>query len=367
MNMTGALVPCSLAPISAAYLKNITAINGVKGVSDGLFLWVFDKDNFKRVLGVNWNDSLGERARGNIVAGSVPRTNTEAAVEKAYAQQYGVGINDTIGISGANFTVSGIVESSGKDIVSSNVYVGLGAAQNLAYASPNLQKTEQFEKDDINIIFVDADQSSVRAVAGKLNDLFTAPSPEQGQGTTPTGQSIGTYTISTPASFEAQISSLYALSDQVITIVSVMTLLGGSLILIKSVSHAVLERRREFGIMKAVGFRNRDIHKELLTETLLQILLGYGAGIAVSFAAIYALARSTIAITIPWELNPYPHFLLSNPESATVVQSYNLPIHFQVVAALIALVAVFAIGSVTVLLITRHINRLKAAEVLRYE
>jgi putative ABC transport system permease protein len=152
-----------------------------------------------------------------------------------------------------------------------------------------------------------------------------------------------------------------------ILIISAIAFIGASLIVVKSMSHTILERRRELGVMKAVGFRNRDIQKEVLSETLLQGALGYALGIIFSAAAIVALSRVQIAITIPWELNPYPHFLLADPNSATVAQNYFLPITLQPVAALIALAVVAVISSVTALILTRYINRLKAAEVLKYE
>jgi putative ABC transport system permease protein len=363
-NMTGAVLPCSLAPISAQNVKNISALSDVKGVSDGLFLWVFDKDNFKRVLGVDWNDSLGAKTGASLVAGSLPRNGTETLIEKAYAEKYGLNLNDTVNVAGTNFTIAGFAESSGKDIVSSDLYVGLPTAQSLAYNSTNLQKAEPFARDDVNIIFVDVDQTQVQSVANTLNSTLNAPSSG---GTTPLGQSVGAVTIYTPQSFESQISSLTALSDQMILIISAIAFIGASLIVVKSMSHTILERRRELGVMKAVGFRNRDIQKEVLSETLLQGALGYALGIIFSAAAIVALSRVQIAITIPWELNPYPHFLLADPNSATVAQNYFLPITLQPVAALIALAVVAVISSVTALILTRYINRLKAAEVLKYE
>ena len=336
----------------------------MKGVSDGLFLWVFDKDNFKRVLGVDWNDSLGAKTGVSLIAGSLPRNGTETLAEKAYAEKYGLNLNDTVNVAGTNFTIAGIAENSGKDIVSSDLYVGLPTAQSLAYNSTNLQKTEPFARDDVNIIFVDVDQTQVQSVANTLNSTLNAPSSG---GTTPLGQSVGAVTIYTPQSFESQISSLTALSDQMILIISAIAFIGASLIVVKSMSHTILERRRELGVMKAVGFRNRDIQKEVLSETLLQGALGYTLGIIFSAAAIVALSRVQIAITIPWELNPYPHFLLADPNSATVAQNYFLPITLQPVAALIALAVVAVISSVTALILTRYINRLKAAEVLKYE
>ena len=364
-NISGAVTPCSLAPIKSEYVPQISEVDGVKGISTGLFLWVFDKDSFKRVMGVNWNDGQGKIISSEVIKGSLPRSPTEALVEKAYAQQHGLEPGQKLAISGADYTISGIVETSGKDIVSSDAYINLNSAQNLAYDSKNLQDTEKFNKNDINMIFVDADQTKVKDVAGNLKKLFSPPASNAGK--TPTGQITGAVSIYTPDSFESQISSLFLISDRLTLIISLVALIGAVLVIVKSMSHALLERRKEFGIMKAVGFRSKDIQSEVAVETFLQAITGYGLGVAMSLAAIFALAKTTVSIAIPWEMNPYPHFLTSNPDLIAPVKTYPFPIRFEVPFSLEVLLVVLLISLLSVLVLTRHINGLKAMEALRYE
>jgi putative ABC transport system permease protein len=364
-NTSGAVTPCSLAPIKGEYLSQINKIDGVKGISDGLFLWIFDKDNFKRVLGVNWNDDRGKIIGSELIEGSLPQSDTDALVERDYAQQHGLKLGQKLKVSGTDFTISGIVETSGKDVVSSDAFVNLNSAQSLAYNSKNLQDTEKFNKNDVNIIFVDADQTKVKEVTDNLKALFSSP-PSNG-GKTPTGQTTGAFSIYTPDSFESQISSLFLISDRLILTVSLVALIGAVLIVIKSMSHTLMERRKEFGIMKAVGFRSRDIRNEVAAETLLQAIIGYGIGIAMSFIAIFALAKTNVSIAIPWEMSPYPHFLTSDPNLIAPVQTYPFPIRFEAVYSAEVLIAVFALSLLTVLVLTRYINGLNAMEALRYE
>ncbi len=364
-NTSGAVTPCSMAPIKGEHLSQINKIDGVKGISYGLFLWVFDKDDFKRTLGVNWNDDRGKIIGSELIEGSLPQSNSDALVERDYAQQHGLKLDQKMKISGTDFTVSGIVETSGKDVVSSDVYVNLSSAQSLAYNSKNLQDTEKFNKNDVNIIFVDADQTKVKEITDNLKTLFSSPASNGGK--TPTGQTTGAYSIYTPESFESQISSLFLMSDRLIFAVSLVALIGAVLIVIKSMSHTLMERRKEFGIMKAVGFRSKDIQREVAAETLLQAIIGYGIGVAMSFVAIFALAKTTVSIAIPWEMSPYPHFLTSNPNLIAPVQTYPFPIRFEAVYPAEGLIAVFALSLLTVLVLTRYINGLNAMEVLRYE
>ena len=364
-NTTGALTSCSLAPIRKNVIQDIQHMDGVNDVSYGLFLWVFDSDNFKRVLGVNWNDSLGTKIKANIIKGNIPKNDTEVLVDKTYANQYNISLGQKISISKKYFVVSGIGKNSGKDVIASDLFLNLKKAQELAYNSVNLQKTEKFEQNDINIIFVDTEQTRISEVANKLSNILNPKILSNGK--TPTGKTIGTYTIYTPDSFEKEISSLFVLSDKLILFISLITILGSILIIIKSMSHSIMQRKKEFGIMKSVGFTNKDIQKEITKETIIQVFIGYLFGIIISFISIVLLARTKININIPWELNPYPHFLASNPNLVNTVQTYFLPIKFQLTYAIISFIVVILIGIFTTWIITNHINKLKATEVLKNE
>jgi ABC-type antimicrobial peptide transport system permease subunit len=374
-NTSGAVTPCSLAPIRGEVIHRINKLDGVKGVSYGLFLWVFDKDSFKRVLGVNWNDSQGKIIGSEVIEGSLPKSATEALVERAYSRQYGLKPGQKINISGTDYIISGIVETSGTDIVSSDAYINLNSAQSLAYNSKNLQDTEKFNTSDVNLIFVDADQTNVMDVAGNLKKLLSPPASNAGK--TPTGQITGAFSIYTPEAFESQISSFFRISDRLTLIISLITLIGALLVIVKSMSHTLLERKKEFGIMKAVGFTSKDIRIEVAAELLLQAIIGYSIGIVLSLAtifilskttvSIFILSKTTVSIAIPWELSPYPHFLTSNRNLIAPVQTYPFPIRFEAVYLLEVLFAVLLISLLTVLALTRYISGLNAMEALRYE
>ena len=364
-NTTGAVTSCSLAPIRNNLIDEIETIEGIKDISYGLSLWVFDNDNFKRGLGVNWDDSLGTKLKAGIVEGEIPQSDDEVLIEKTYAEQYNLKIEQKLEISEQEFRVSGIVKGYGKDIIASDFFMNLESAQGIAFDSKNLQETEEFNQDDINIIFVDTEQTKINAVAGKLKNLLNQESLNGGK--TPTGKTIGSYNIYTPESFENQISSLFVLSDKLILFISIITIIGSVLIIMKSMSHAIIQRKKEFGIMKSIGFTKKDIQKEIGMETILQVFAGYILGIIVSFITILLLARTKISISIPWELNPYPHFLASNPNLVDTVQTYLLPIQFQPAYAILSFVVVIIIGILTAIITTNQINKLKAMEVLKNE
>jgi ABC-type antimicrobial peptide transport system permease subunit len=363
-DVTGVLLSCSLAPIDPGVASKISQYDGVKGVSSALSLWVFDADNFKRVLGVNWTDKFGTGLKIKVISGAVPSSDQEVLLEKTYADQHGLAVGQDVNMGGRSFRVSGILRTAGNEIVAADAYVNLTMAQAMAYASANLQKVEAFGAQDVNIIFVDAAQPSITAVTGRIKADTTAASSG---GQTPLGNTVGNFNIYTPQSFEGQISSLFKMSDRLTWLISIIIFIAAAIVIARSVLYAVMERRKEFGIMKSVGFRNRDVQKGILISTALQAGIGFLLGLSIAVIAIGLFSRTTVSIAIPWELTAYPHFLLPNPEAANVTQVYRLPINLEPVYVLGAFLTVAVMATISAVIGTTAINRLKPMQVMKYE
>ena len=362
---SGVLLSCSLAPINVEEIPKIVKIDGVRDIATALSLWVFDEDYFKRVLGVNWNDDYGRKLASRLIEGSVPTTDDEVVIEKTYAQKYNIGLGSNVTVSGRNFVVTGIIRTSGNEIAAADLIVNLGIAQDMAYQSKNLQAVETFNRTDINIIFVNAMQTRITDVSQEIKGILNDNGSNSGK--TPLGQSIGTYNIYTPQSFEDQISAVFRISDKLLWIIAVVIFAGAAMIITRNTLHIVLARRKEFGIMKSVGFRRKDLQKETGIEAIIQILSGFAVGLALSALAIFLLSRTTVSIAIPWELSAYPHFLLANPNDANVVQTYLLPIRLEPLYAGATFLLVVLIGLMTSLLSMWRISKLRPMEVMKYE
>lgn len=364
-SISGVVLSCSLAPIPCELISQLSKLDGVKDISAALSLWVFDPDNFKRVSGIDFHDSFGRSLATKLIEGSVPHADNQILVEKTYAQKYSLKVGQETIIAGEHFKVAGIVSTAGNEVMASDIYLNLKTAEELAYQSKNLQQTEAFNKTDVNIIFVNASQPDLKMVTRKIAEIVTNSSSNAGE--TPVGQTIGSYSIYTPKSFENQISAVFRMSDKLTWIISLILFIGAAVIIVRNTLRIILERRREFGIMKTVGFRNRDIQSEFTLETFIQILAGYLLGLAVSAIAVIVLSRTKVSIAIPWELTAYPHFLLSNPNQANVTQVHLLPITLEPRYLLASFVIIGVVGLATSFLSVWQINKLKPMEVMRYE
>jgi ABC-type antimicrobial peptide transport system permease subunit len=362
---SGVLLSCSLAPIPQELVAQIIKIDGVKDVSVALSLWVFDADNFKRVSGVDFHDNFGKKLAAKLIDGSIPKTDNQILVEKTYAQKYSLEVGQETTVSGQHFTVAGIVGTAGNEVMASDIYLNLGAAQEMAYQSKNLQQVETFNKTDVNIIFVNVGQPNLKTVTQNIKGIVTDSSINTGK--TPLGQTIGSYNIYTPESFENQISTVFRISDKLTWVISLILFIGAAIIVARNALRIILERRKEFGIMKTVGFRNRDIQSEVNLETFIQILTGFFAGLILSAISVVALSRTTVSIAIPWELTAYPHFLLSNPNEANVTQMHLLPIKLEPLYVFASLAVIMVVGLATSFLSVWQTNKLKPMEVMRHE
>jgi len=92
--------------------------------------------------------------------------------------------------------------------------------------------------------------------------------------------------------------------------IAAISLLVGGIGIMNTMYTAVLERRREIGVMKAIGARNSDVLSIFLIESgllgvtggAIGILLGMGFSKIVEFAATQALGTSLIQASFPWYL-----------------------------------------------------------------
>jgi putative ABC transport system permease protein len=300
-----------------------------------------------------------------VIEGVAPRSDQEILVDKTYAGKNALSVGSHVTIAGGQFTVSGVIGIAGNEIVAADVYLNLAVAQEMAFQSKNLQAVERVDKTDVNVIFVNAGQQDLTLVTQKIKQNLNDQDMNAGQ--TPLGQTIGNYNIYTPDTFEDQISTVLKLSDKLTWVISLVLFIGACLIIARNMLRMVLERRKEFGVLKSVGYTGRDIQKLIGMETILQVLAGFAAGLLLTGIAVFILSNTTVSIAIPWELSAYPHFLLANPEDANVVQTHFLPIRFDARPVLATFLGVLIVGLVTALLTTWQINKLKPMEILKYE
>jgi ABC-type antimicrobial peptide transport system permease subunit len=326
-------------------------VSGVRGVGTALLLWVFEPNRAWIVLGIERENPVGPSILRNFVSEGryLAAGKPEALVEAAYARQFGIRLGDNVSIAGRSFPVVGLVDAShAAKIAVANLYLPLSEAQAIAAASKPLQSVSPFAAGDVNLVFIRADQQKITSVASALKGFM-------GQKTT----------VATPDSFLKLLGSFFALSDKFTLAVSLIAILIAVLISFKTMAGNVAERVREIGVLKAVGWTQRNVTLQLLAESVVQCFIAGILGLLIAYAAAFALSFMQVSIPIPWEMSPTPHFLPGG--GAPIFKTLRRPVHIPASLALFAVLLSVVIGGLTGALLGRHISKIKPSEVLRHE
>lgn len=209
------------------------------------------------------NLKLGPLSAAQITSGrSLTSTDANAKVAlvtKAYAKQNSLSVGDTKKISGAKFEVVGIVALPAGS-TSSDVYLSLARAQKL---SDN--------KNKVNQIYVRA-ASADNIAAVKKEIKQTMP-----KATVTTSEDLA-------SQVSGSLSSASSLADRLGKWLAIAALVAAFAVASLLTVSAVSRRVREFGTLKALGWKSRRIVGQVLGESMVQGVIGAVLGVALGIA-----------------------------------------------------------------------------------
>jgi len=349
--LQGAVFPCSAVTIRKQEMEQISRLPGVRAMGQALLLWVFDKDRFTMVMGLDPANGLGPgKLRNFVVKGRFfEGEGLQALVDGTYAKEKQIEVGDTVTILDKRYPVVGLVDGSrASKIAVANVYLPLLEAQEMAAASPQVQGVSPFAIGDVNLVFLVADQEAIPSLAIALKTAL--------------GDKAA---VATPASFLRQLGNLFALSDKFASATSCIVMTVAFLLVFKTMAGGIQERAREIGVLKCLGWTNKNIMSQLLAESLALCLLAGIVGVCFAGLVCLGLSFQELHIPIPWEMSPTPHFLPGGGEP--VFKTVFLPVHLSWPLVGLALVLSLIVGGLTSALCIGRITRIKPSEVLRHE
>jgi putative ABC transport system permease protein len=179
-------------------------------------------------------------------------------VDSNYATSNKIKVGSTLSVDKVNFKVIGIVsEPSGDDLA--DVYIPLGVAQSLSSL-----------KNDVNTIYVAAtsgtDIDSVASAIGK--QLPSATVTDQN---TLASQVTGS------------ISSAASLANNLGKWLAIAVLIAAFLLAVLLTMSAVSRRIREFGTLKALGWKSRRVVFQVMGESIAIGIVGGAIGVGLGF------------------------------------------------------------------------------------
>ncbi len=197
-----------------------------------------------------------------------------AVVDSTYATSKSLSVDGTIDVGGSTVKIVGIVTSSSDSAdTAANVYLPLDTAQEIAGTG-----------DVVSTVYVKA--TSAADIASVQSALAKA---------------LPTATVSSQADLASTVSgsltSAAGMIEGLGTWLSVIVLAVAVLLAVLFTLSGVARRTREFGTLKAIGWSNGRIVRQVAGESLVQGLIGGAAGLVLGLVGILVvnLVQPTIS------------------------------------------------------------------------
>jgi len=338
-SMRGVRVPFSNQLLPAEDVRKLGVVNGVAAAASSLLLWDFDQQGFRTIMGIDLSQpSLGPvKVKEWMKEGRFPQQGGEAVLEKHFAKFQSAGMGSKVKIAGSSFTVVGLLEiREGSQIASANIYLPLEDAQKLLSG----------EAKGVNLVYLRLKDPAL------LDRVKTQISKE-----------LAGVSVTSSDSFLELMGGVSKISGQFSFLASVIALGGAVFLIIKTMLANLVARSSEIGILKAVGWKERDVQRQLMGEAVLQSLAGGILGLAAGYLISYSLGFLSIPVTAPWQVNLLPAFAKDAQTAASA--AVRLPVSMSARLILVSLGLSLAAGVSASYFMGRRTARMKPADILR--
>lgn len=210
---------------------------------------------------------------GRTLAASDDGTNV-AVVDATYATSKSLAVDGSITIGGTAFKIVGIVSSTSTDAsTATNVYIPLDTAQKLSSMTGKITNVYVKADSSANISTIKADLQK------QLPDTTVATQEDLA------------------SSVSGSLSTTASLVSNLGLWLSIGLLVAAFALAVLFTISGVSRRTREFGTLKAIGWSNWRITRQVAGESLVQGLIGGACGVALGLLATLAIniASPTLA------------------------------------------------------------------------
>lgn len=291
----GPRLPFGSAPFSPIEVNSIKDAEGISKIATALEIWDFGANQYKIVLGVNPVQKQvgpGRILQEGLVSGRVFNWDEPGVtvVDRHYAAIYNLTPGDTVTIGEQNFQVVGIVDQRGGSQAGvANLYIPLSEARGLV----------DLDEGQVNQIYVRiTDSSRIETIVA----ILTAQ--------------LGPISAMSQESILQVMGGVARISTKFSIVASLVGMAGGMAFAWVALAGLITERRKEIGIMKAIGWCSSDVIRVFMGEIFLLGLSGGLLGIVLGsgFAAVIGYLPAPIvsinetlpglkATVLPLEIN----------------------------------------------------------------
>ncbi len=332
----GIRVPDGAATFDAGELTRISDTRDVTGVSGAVQLWDFGPRQTIVVTGVEAADTglgPGRILHENLIEGEAftPDQSSVAVLDRHFAAFYDLGVGSPVQVGGETFRAVGVVEiADSSQAAAANIYLPLHDAQRLG----GLQ-TDQTNQVHVRL-----------ADAGRTDEVVADLTSQ-----------LGPVRALTENDVVQIFGAVGEISNRFATIAALVALLAGGLLAWLALRGMVSERATEIGLLRAVGWRRRDVVRSFVSESFLLSVLGAVAGLLLGIIIAKLLTNLPLpAVDLSGSAG---HTSLPDLDNTT---ERNLPASVSVSSALIATVGAIVTGTLAGLQASAKIATIRPAQ-----
>ncbi|MBI5944731.1 MAG: ABC transporter permease [Chloroflexi bacterium] len=267
MHMASSSLPYSVA-------RKVKYVPGVASVTPILYLTnnvvSGDERSLAYIIGLPENAEFG--VPWSISSGSSLPGKGEVILNRNIAANSGVALGDEVEILGDEFKVTGFSEGTAS-LVNSVAFI-------------TMDDFEEMRGSYNTVSFL-----LVKVSAGESPEIVTDRIEAQ----------VRDVTAQTKSDFAAQERQVIKdMSTDVITIMNLIGFLIGLAVMALTVYTSTLSRRREYGMLKALGARNSDLYVTVLAQAILSVILGFLFGLILTLllTVVIPLFGSNLALEV---------------------------------------------------------------------
>ena len=261
----------------ASWLPDSTTdeVRAVEGVADAMpILYATDTIMAGEERAVVYVIGLPKDARmggpWNVVEGSGQVGRGEIVVDRGFARKAGVSIGDTVTVLGGEARIAGLSAGTAS-LINSVAFVSFDDFRAMRSGVPIVSY----------VLVVVAQGASPEAVAAAIE------------------RRVPDATVRTAADFSSQERRLVTdMSADVIAIMSAIGFIVGLAVVALTVYIATLARRREFGVLKALGARDRVLYGVVFAQAALSVAIGFAIGLVFTWLLGFLVARTDLDLEL---------------------------------------------------------------------
>ncbi len=270
--------------LNSDLLETISHMEGVREAAPYLLYRIYDQNLGAQIsLGGIDTSSVATRtnvcAKTNVISGKFMSENADEVVaEESFAKAHKIEVGDTLNTYGGKLIVAGIVNS------------GIKPGKADLYAPIENVRTILKERMkcissgfDMNIILVEVRDARIQPqVMKQVKDRLSS-------------LTVSSYNCYQPA------TDVMAIMDKTSAILSVVIFIFLIIFSAKTQLTSLMERFREIGILKSLGWSNARLGFQIFSISVIQALIGAILGIMIGFIIIHLLDSCQVRIASQME------------------------------------------------------------------